>query len=51
MIQLTEADMSTITELEECVELINDNGGFTCVGWYNRGVINDKSFIAVRNIN
>ena len=32
MIQLTEADMSTITELEEYVELINDNDGLLAFG-------------------
>ena len=39
------------TALGECVALINDNCGFTCVGCYNRGVINDKSIIAAQNIN
>ena len=31
--------------MERCIELINNNGGFTVVGWYKRGVINDKSMI------
>ena len=39
------------TAMEDCVGLINNNGGFTVIGWYNRGVINDKSLISAHNIN
>ena len=39
------------TAMEECVDLINNNRGFTVVGWYKRGVINDKSLIAACNID
>ena len=28
----------------EVVKLINDNGGWTIIGWYKCGVITDKSF-------
>ena len=31
--------------IENCVDFINDNGGFTVIMWYSRGEINDKSFI------
>ena len=51
MLQLTDSSMNMITSLEECVQLIDDNGGFAWVGWYKRGVINDKILIAARNIN
>ena len=27
------------------VELVNNNGGWTVVGWYKRGVITDKSLL------
>ena len=40
-----------LTDLENCIELINDNGGLTVVGWYKRGVINDKSIISPQKIN
>ena len=43
--------MDVIIYLEVFIKLINDNGGFTVVGWFNRGVKNDKSLIAFRRIN
>ena len=43
--------MSMITDLEKCIQFINDNGGFTVVGWYKRGVINDKNLIPSQKIN
>ena len=33
--------------ISKCIEFINENGGFTVVGWYKRGVINDRSILAV----
>ena len=51
MLQLTEVSMNMLTNLENCFQFINDNGGFTVVGWYKRGVINDKSLIDYRKIN
>ena len=33
--------------ISRCVEFINEHGGFTVVGWYKRGVINDCSILAV----
>ena len=36
-------------DLEECIEdvvnFVNDNGGWTVVGWYKRGAIKDRSLI------
>ena len=43
--------MNMLTALENCIELINDIGGFTVVGWYKRGNINGKSPIVFRKIN
>ena len=40
-----------LTDLENCFQFINDNIEFTFVGWYNRGVINDKSIVDSGNIN
>ena len=31
--------------IDECIQFINMNGGLTIVGWYKRGVINDRSMI------
>ena len=45
MLQLTEAFINIYESMERCIQLVNDNGGFTIVGWYKRGVINDRSMI------
>ena len=45
-LQLTEAYMTMLDCVEGCVNLINENGGFTVIGWYKRGTINDKSMMA-----
>ena len=31
--------------IENVVDYVNDNGGWTVVGWYKRGVINDRSLL------
>ena len=51
MLQVTEASMNMFNALENCAQLINSQGGFTVVGWYKKGLINDKSLIVVQNIN
>ena len=51
MLQINEALMNTLTDLKNCIQFINDNGGLTFVGWYKRGFINDKSSIAYRKMN
>ena len=48
---LTGASINMLTDLENCFQFINDNIEFTFVGWYNRGVINDKSIVDSRNID
>eukprot|EP00957_Ditylum_brightwellii_P143130 10905762-Ditylum_brightwellii.AAC.1 len=50
MLQYIEAAMDMQIVLEQCIETINNNGGFTVVGWYKRGIINDQSLIAARKI-
>eukprot|EP00957_Ditylum_brightwellii_P184041 14019041-Ditylum_brightwellii.AAC.1 len=32
------------------INLINDNGGFTVVGWYTRGIISNQSPLTARMI-
>ena len=40
--------------LRDCVKaietLVNDNGGWTVIGWYKRGMINDKSLLAAGKV-
>ena len=40
-------------DIEDCIEavvdFVNENGGFTIVGWYKRGSIKDKSLIEAGN--
>ena len=45
-LQLTDEYWNLVEAIDNVVELINDNGGFTIVGWYKRGLINDQSIIA-----
>ena len=33
--------------LENCIDYINDNGGFQIVLWYSRGEINDLSLVGL----
>ena len=50
-LQLTQASIDLFEAAENCIQLINNNGGFVVVGWYKRGQITDKSLIAARNLN
>ena len=43
--------MNLFDTLENCIQLINNNGGFTVIGWYKKGLINDKGLIAPQNNN
>jgi hypothetical protein len=47
-------DNDTLTEvedsIEQCLEYINLNGGFTIVLWYRRGSMNDTSLIGQRSV-
>ena len=35
--------------MNACVNFINNHGGFTVIGWYKRGLIDDKSLITLNN--
>jgi hypothetical protein len=39
---MTEAEMNLYIKIENCINLINQNGGFTIISWYKRGSINDR---------
>ena len=43
MLEQTEATGFIEKAIRECVEEVNDNGGFDAVLWYSRGMINDQS--------
>ena len=42
----TDAFFDLLDCIEEVVNFINEHGGFTVVGWYRRGVINDRTLVA-----
>lgn len=44
-LQLTPKYVLLRTCAFNCIALINENGGFTIIGWYKKGIINDKSLI------
>ena len=35
--------------MNNCINYINNHGGFTIIGWYKRGLIEDKSLITLNN--
>ena len=45
------AAMHLYNAIENCVNLINENGAFTIIGWYKRGSINDKGLTNSGNKN
>ena len=51
MPQINEASINMLTDLENFIRFINDNGGFTVVKWYKIGVINDKTLVYDQKIN
>ena len=51
MIQLTEAGINMFNTIDSCINFINSHGGFTVIGWYKRGIINNQSLIAASKIN
>ena len=48
---MTTAAMHLYNAIENCVDLINENGGFTILGWYKRGSMNDKGLTNSGNEN
>ena len=48
-ISLTDDFFDILDSIDKVIELINDNYGFTVIGWYKRGVINDRSLVTKGN--
>lgn len=46
LIQLTNSYWTLRTCVKKIETLVNDNGGWTVIGWYKRGMINDKSLLS-----
>ena len=42
-LQMTDAFFEISSAVENVANYVNDNGGWTIIGWYKRGVINDKT--------
>ena len=51
MLQMTDAGIGMYESMQNCIQLVNDSGGFTITGWYKRGSINDKGLIAPPSTN
>ena len=49
-LDMTDAFDNLQQKIEEGVDLINDNGGFTVIGWYKRGQVNDRTLL-IQNTN
>jgi hypothetical protein len=45
MLELSEQYYELEDKIDNAIDLINNNGGFTIVGWHKRGIINDRSVI------
>ena len=50
-LQTTEAAIHLYETIDNCIDLINTNGGFTVTGWFKRGFINDRRLLAPHNNN
>ena len=48
-LQLSESFWHLGDTIEEIIDFINDKGGWTIIGWYSRGVINDRTLTGVMN--
>ena len=46
-LQLSDAYWRLGDTIEEIISFVNDRGGWTIVGWYSRGVINDRTLTGV----
>lgn len=44
-LRMTEEYFSLLDCIGNVIEFINNNGGFTVVGWYKRGIINDRALV------
>ena len=55
-LQMTDEYWNMTDKIAQIVEEINNNGGWTVIGWYKRGLINDQSMVSeeasnIRNNN
>ena len=48
-LQLSDEYWNLVDKIDSSINHINDNGGFTVIGWYKRGIINDKSIVTGTN--
>ena len=48
---MTDEFFDLLDAIENVISHINDNGGFTVVGWYRRGTINDRTLVESRSSN
>ena len=48
-LQLSEAYWLLGETLQQIISLVNLNGGWSIIGWYSRGVINDKTLTGLTN--
>jgi len=49
--QYTEEFFDLLDRIDRVMDFIRDNGGFTIIGWYKRGLINDRSLVSNANTN
>lgn len=50
IIQIMEEYINMYQAIQNCIDIVNANGGFNVTGWCKRGMINDKTLIAARNL-
>lgn len=48
-ISLTDKFFEILDSIDKVIQLINDNDGFKVIGWYKRGVINDRYLVMKGN--
>ena len=48
-LDLTESYFNLDDSVDKVIELINDNGGFTVIGWYKRGEVMDRTILHQNN--
>ena len=48
-LQLSEAFWDLGEKIEDIVKYVNGHGGWTVIGWYSRGIINDRTLTGVVN--
>ena len=48
-LQLSEAFWLLGDSIQESIKFVNENGGWTVIGWYSRGLINDRTLTGLIN--